>query len=106
MPMISITKGITLRSFGAYKSGLVAHHSSSMRLYSAKGGFKEINRRINRYGEENTKESEVALSVLRRLGGVSVIVVLCLILWASSRVDNPVLEPVEIPDLSKDVRDT
>lgn len=105
--MIQTTRNITLISLRAYRNGLVSlHQCSSVRAFSIKGGFKELNRRINRFGEENTKESDVTLNILRKIGGVSVIVVLCLILWASSRVENPISEPMPLSDLSKDIRDT
>lgn len=104
--MIQITRNITLRSLGAYRNGLVSLQSSpSVRAYSMKDDLKRFNKRLNRFGEENTKESEVTLRVLRKVGGVSVIVVFCLILWASSRVENPISEPIPLEDLSKDVRD-
>lgn len=105
--MIQISRSITLRSLGAYRSGLISLQANpSVRAYSMKDDFKRLNKRINRFGEENTKESEVTLRVLRKVGGVSVIIVFCLILWASSRVENPISEPIPLEDLSKDVRDT
>lgn len=105
--MIQVTRSITIRSFGAYKNGLISLQSSpSIRAYSMKEDFKRLNKRINRFGEENTKESEITLKVLRKVGGISVVVVFCLILWASCRVENPISEPIPLEDLSKDVRDT
>ncbi|CUM50043.1 unnamed protein product [Debaryomyces tyrocola] len=105
--MIQITRNITIRSLRAYRNELISLQSSpSVRAYSMKEDFKRLNKRINRFGEENTKESEITLKVLRKVGGVSVIVVFCLILWASSRVENPINEPIPLEDLSKDVRDT
>ncbi|CUM47032.1 uncharacterized protein AC631_03013 [Debaryomyces fabryi] len=105
--MIPATRSIALKSLGAYKNGLISLHlSQGVRAYSIKTSLKQLNKRINRFGEESTRESEITLKILRKIGGVSVIVVLCLILWASTLVDNPVSEPLPLPDLSKDVRDT
>lgn len=105
--MIQISRSITFRALGAYRNGVISLQSNpSVRAYSMKDDFKRLNKRINRFGEENTKESEITLKVLRKVGGVSVIIVFCLILWASSRVENPISEPIPLEDLSKDIRDT
>mmetsp|Transcript_7561 Transcript_7561/g.7499 ORF Transcript_7561/g.7499 Transcript_7561/m.7499 type:complete len:106 (+) Transcript_7561:57-374(+) len=105
--MIQATRKIALRSFGSYRNGLIPlEFRQDVRAYSIKTGLKQLNKRINRFGEENTRESEVTLKILRKIGGVSVIVVLCLILWASTLIDNPVSEPLPLPELRKDVRDT
>lgn len=102
--MISASKGLALRSLRTYKKGSVGIHWSINRKYSIMSGLKEINKKLDRFGDEDAKESKIALKVLRRLGGVSVIVVICLILWASTIVHDPIVEQEEIQDLSKDVR--
>lgn len=60
---------------------------------------------LDKIGDENTKESQRTLKVVRYIGAGSVITVLCSLLWASS-LSAPVKETiVEIPDLKKDVRE-
>lgn len=74
------------------------------RLYSIKGKRQQINRVLDKIGDENSSEAQKTLKIFRTIGGVSVIVVLCSLLWASS-LSAPVKEtPVEVGDLSRDVR--
>lgn len=105
--MLSSAPRIALASFRNNRAGFLKLQSgiNYTRAYSVKGRFKEINRRINKFGEEDTKESQATLKILRKIGGVSVIIVICLILLASTFVDNPDFEPIQVLDLSKDVRD-
>lgn len=77
---------------------------SGSRTYSVKQKAKKLNSLMDRIGDENTKESQKTIKVIRIIGAGSVITVLCSLLWASS-VSAPVKEKYEqVPDLTKDVR--
>lgn len=73
------------------------------RFYSVKSNWSSINNKINKIGQENTKESQNALKTVRFLGGASVIAVLCSLLWNSQYIDQSPEQEV-LQDLSKDVR--
>lgn len=75
----------------------------SIRNISIKQKAKDFNKVLNRIGDEDSEVSRNTMKYLRKIGGVSVIVVLCLILWASS-MENVVEQPVPL-DLLKDIRD-
>lgn len=77
--------------------------STFARRYSAKGSFQRINSAINKIGDENAPQSATALRIFRKIGGASVVIVLCLLFWASS-LNVKELEP-ELVDLTQDVRD-
>lgn len=63
----------------------------------------QVNKKFNKIGDENSNESKKTLKVIRATGGISIIVVLCLLLWASSYSDIPITKDFA-SDLSKDVR--
>lgn len=65
---------------------------------------KEFNQYLNKIGEEDSKESESIMKNIRKIGGVSIIVVLCLILWASTLNEPVTVETIERIDLSQDIR--
>lgn len=76
----------------------------ALRNYSLKSRASSMIASYNRIGDENSKESQTTLKIIRRIGAVSVITVLCLLFWASSMVE-PTYEKVEVTDLKKDVRE-
>lgn len=84
---------------------VLAKSFHSFRHYSLKAKFKSVSASIDRVGEEDTRESEVTLKIVRRIGAVSIVAVLCLLFWASSMTEPKYEEVVEITDLKKDVRD-
>lgn len=61
---------------------------------------------IKKVGDENSKESQKTIKVVRMIGAGSVITVLCTLFWASamSGPTNVRETYVDIPDLSKDIR--
>lgn len=69
-----------------------------------KSKFQNMYASFNRIGDENSKESQMTLKIVRRIGAFSIVTVLCLLFWASSMTE-PVYEKVEMPDLKKDVRE-
>lgn len=77
---------------------------SGRRSYSVKKQAKKFNSLMDKIGDENTKESQKTIKVVRMIGAGSIITVICSLLWASS-ASGPVKEKYEqAPDLSKDVR--
>lgn len=75
------------------------------RAYSVKSKAKNLNKLIDRIGDEKTQESQKTIKAIRMVGAGSVVLVLCSLFWASS-LSAPVKEtPVEIGNLSVDVRD-
>lgn len=77
---------------------------SGSRSYSVKKQAKKFNSLMDKIGDENTKESQKTIKVVRMIGAGSIITVICSLLWASS-ASAPVKENYElVPDLSKDVR--
>lgn len=78
---------------------------SALRTYSIRTQAKKINKYIDRIGDESTKELQRTIKIVRKVGGISIIVVLCSLLWASS-LSAPVKETAPVvPDLTIDVRD-
>lgn len=75
-----------------------------VRQYSIREQGRKINKVLDRIGDDRTSEAQTTLKVVRMVGGLSVIVVICSLLWASS-MSVPIKEQhVEHNDLSKDVR--
>lgn len=76
----------------------------SRRNYAIKQQAKKINLYLDKIGDENTKESQKTIKIVRMIGAGTVITVICSLLWAST-LSAPVKEVLpEIDDLSKDVR--
>ncbi|CUM66140.1 uncharacterized protein PRCAT00003797001 [Priceomyces carsonii] len=68
---------------------------------------KEFNKTLNKIGDEKTKESTNTLKALRLIGGGSIILVFCSLMWASAMsAPEPVTEVVEIKNLGKDIRES
>lgn len=86
------------------RSVLTSSFVKSSRAYSVQAKFQNANKSFNNIGREGSKESKAVLKVFRRIGGVSIIVVLCLLFWASSFIDQPAQKPEILLDLEKDVR--
>lgn len=77
---------------------------SGSRSYSVKKQANKFNKLMDKIGDENTKESQKTIKVIRKIGAGSIIIVICSLLWAST-LSAPVKETYEeIPVLSKDVR--
>lgn len=77
--------------------------AGAIRRYSILDTAKNLNKKLNRIGDENSPESQKTMRLLRKTGGISIIVVFCSIMWAST-LNEPVVEEAEVPDLSKDIR--
>lgn len=89
----------------AWAPGALRAPGHCARLYSVKSKARELNKYIDRIGDENTKESQKTLKAVRMIGATSIIVVICSLMWAST-LSAPVKEtPVVVTDLSKDIRE-
>lgn len=66
--------------------------------------LKRFNNLLTKIGDENSQESIRTMRVIRKVGAGSIIAVMCLMMWASTYVDNPNVELTEV-DLKKDVRE-
>lgn len=73
------------------------------RSMSVKTQFKSINKKINKIGEEDSKESKTALSLVRKAGALSVVLVLVSLFWNSS-MGAPAPSEEPLVDITKDVR--
>lgn len=65
--------------------------------------FLKMKKHYNNISVEGSLESTAILKYMRLVGGVSIIIVICSIMWASTMV-SPVQDTYTI-DLSKDVRE-
>lgn len=80
--------------------------SGRARLVATKRGYSNFEKMKKHYDNiaiEGSLESTAILKYMRLVGGVSIIIVICSIMWASTMV-SPVQEPYTL-DLSKDVRE-
>ncbi|EGV62270.1 hypothetical protein CANTEDRAFT_115728 [Yamadazyma tenuis ATCC 10573] len=74
------------------------------RAYSVKAKWNAVNKSIDKIGDESTTHSKIALKLVRALGGLSVIAVICSLIWNSQFVDQPAKPEVKLGDLQQDIR--
>ncbi|ODV80819.1 uncharacterized protein CANTADRAFT_34408, partial [Suhomyces tanzawaensis NRRL Y-17324] len=76
-----------------------------LRPYSVGQRLKDVNELMKKIGDEKTKESEVTIRYMRKIGMFSILVVLGSIGYASTLGEEPIIETVEdVKDLGKDMR--
>ncbi|KAM9938793.1 hypothetical protein OXX80_001711 [Metschnikowia pulcherrima] len=77
----------------------------AIRTYSVKTKAKNFNKFLDRIGDEKTAVSQKTIKAVRMVGAGSIILVICSLFWASS-LTAPVKEtPVDMGNLTHDVRD-
>ena len=74
------------------------------RAYSIGDTLKGFNDKMNKIGVEGSPESVKTLLIVRKAGALTIITVLCLVLWGSTYMDPPPREDGKVPDLLKDIR--
>ena len=76
------------------------------RAYSISKTLRELNDKMNKIGVEGSPESVKTLLIVRKAGALTIITVLCLVLWGSTYMEPPLREEEKVPDLLKDIRNT
>lgn len=95
----------TCRNIAVSSIGLL-RGLTQQRPYSMNKTLKGLNDKMNKIGVEGSPESVKTLLLVRKAGGLTIIMVLCLVLWGSTYMEPPSREDEKVTDLRQDIRST